>query len=90
MQPPLLLILFDSLCSAVDFPGCLAMASPSTLTIGLIDEVQRLHVSTSISFCTKVYISLTVAQVRTFPLGEHARRIVYVPHAFLHCIFVTI
>jgi hypothetical protein len=30
--------------SAVDFPGCLAMASPSTLTIGLIDEVQRLHV----------------------------------------------
>ena len=50
MQPPMLLILFDSLCSAVDFPGCLAMASPSTLTIGLIDEVQRLHVSNSFSF----------------------------------------
>ena len=58
MQPPLLLVLFDSLCSAVDFPGCLAMASPSTLTIGLIDEVQRLHVSTSFSFRTKVYASL--------------------------------
>jgi hypothetical protein len=50
---PLPLILFDSLCSAVDFPGCLAMASPSTLTIGLIDEVQRLHVSDSFSFSSK-------------------------------------
>ena len=56
--------------SAVDFPGCLAMASPSTLTIGLIDEVQRLH-------------------VRTFPLGEHARRIVY-GHPFIQCKCVTL
>jgi DNA damage-binding protein 1 len=86
MQPPLMLILFDSCCSAVDFPGCLAMASPSTLTIGLIDEVQRLHVSALARFHQS--FRLIVVQVRTFPLGEHARRIVYAPQAKAYIVAV--